>query len=203
MEGSIEFVVYYGGSMVSGVDGPNYDGGQVTEVGLARDALSYLHLLEMCTKDLDYSYVDRMFYIVPGTTVSDGVTVIVDDTDVAAVIEASKIGVVSLFIEGIRIESFMADNEDVSSDLEKDSALEGEYSAVAANVGVVHFLSDSDRTSDEEFQQSMMDLGVGHRRRVKANVFADGIEVEQLNEVSVNQARPEVIAADGAPVDDQ
>ncbi|CAN0920521.1 hypothetical protein LINGRAHAP2_LOCUS32096 [Linum grandiflorum] len=97
----------------------------------------------------------------------------------------------------------MADNEDVSSDLEKDSALEGEYSAVAANVGVVHFLSDSDRTSDEEFQQSMMDLGVGHRRRVKANVFADGIEVEQLNEVSVNQARPEVIAADGAPVDDQ
>ncbi|CAN0906520.1 hypothetical protein LINGRAHAP2_LOCUS24309 [Linum grandiflorum] len=97
----------------------------------------------------------------------------------------------------------MADNEDVSSEEENDSALEGEYSAVAANVGVGHLLSDSDRTSDEEFQQAMMDLGVAHRRRVKTNVFADGIEVEQLNELSVNQARPEVIAADGALVDDQ
>ncbi|CAN0917880.1 hypothetical protein LINGRAHAP2_LOCUS30565 [Linum grandiflorum] len=193
--------------MVSGGDGPCYDGGQVIEVVLAKDVITYSRLKQICTKDLDYSNVDRIFYIMTGAVIADGVIVVAGEADVADLKESLKFGVVSLFIEGARVEAFVADNEDVSSDSENESYgsdPEGEYSAVAANVGVVHLLSDSDRTSDEEFHQAMMDLGVAHRSRVRANVFPDGIEVEQLNEVSVNQARPEeVIVDDGAPENDQ
>ncbi|CAN1280539.1 hypothetical protein LINPERPRIM_LOCUS17457 [Linum perenne] len=61
-------------------------------------------------------------------------------------------------------------------------------SAVAADVGVIHFIDDSDRTSDSEFGEAMANMGLTqYRRKVKTLYHSDGVKIDQVNEVTINQ----------------
>ncbi|CAN1246689.1 hypothetical protein LINGRAPRIM_LOCUS3229 [Linum grandiflorum] len=97
----------------------------------------------------------------------------------------------------------MGDNEEDVMDWQDDlngSDAEGEQSDVPANMGVIHLISDSDHTTDPEFLEAMRNLGVANRRRkIRTNVYANGKEVEQLNELTVNPDEAEVINDNGGP----
>ncbi|CAN1820486.1 hypothetical protein LINPERHAP1_LOCUS29117 [Linum perenne] len=66
------------------------------------------------------------------------------------------------------------------------------------DVGVVHLIDDSDRTTGPEFMEAMENLGLTNRRRRVRTTFDEyGMEVEQLNEVSVNNPSHDVINQEG------
>ncbi|CAN1301174.1 hypothetical protein LINPERPRIM_LOCUS24832, partial [Linum perenne] len=83
----------------------------------------------------------------------------------------------------------------------RSSDPEVENSHVAADVGVIHLIDDSDRITDPEFMESMANLGLtNRRRRVRATIDDDGEEVVQLNEVSyINHSGQDVINKKGCP----
>ncbi|CAN0918802.1 hypothetical protein LINGRAHAP2_LOCUS31090 [Linum grandiflorum] len=91
----------------------------------------------------------------------------------------------------------MGDNEDNSSDWEHghgDSDTDGEHSVVPAHLGVIHLISDSDRTTDPEFLEAMVNLGVeNRRRRIRVNMYVNGVKVDQLNKVTVHPEEAEEI----------
>ncbi|CAN0898802.1 hypothetical protein LINGRAHAP2_LOCUS19913 [Linum grandiflorum] len=61
---------------------------------------------------------------------------------------------------------------------------DADVSAVPAHVGVIHLISDSDKTSDSEFLRAMENMGLSQfRRRVRTTYYDGGYEVDQLNEV--------------------
>ncbi|CAN1819958.1 hypothetical protein LINPERHAP1_LOCUS28911 [Linum perenne] len=97
--------------------------------------------------------------------------------------------------------SFVGDNEESDNEMGyRSSDPEAENSHVAADVGVVHLISDSDRTTDPEFMEAMENLGLTNRRRRVRTTFDEyGLEVEQLNEVSVNNQGQDVINQEGGP----
>ncbi|CAN1729030.1 hypothetical protein LINPERHAP1_LOCUS464 [Linum perenne] len=78
--------------------------------------------------------------------------------------------------------NFMGDNEDFVSDWEHGhgtSNLEAKHQGLEPNVGVVHLIDDSDRTSDSEFIEAMQNIGgSGMRRKARTHYEEDGIEVE-------------------------
>ncbi|CAN0919986.1 hypothetical protein LINGRAHAP2_LOCUS31775 [Linum grandiflorum] len=112
MKKPIKFVVHHGGQMNLAVEGPPYVGGQVVEVEIMKHGLSYSLMKTICTRELDYISIKRMFFLTPGNTMSDGVKLICDDSDVSKVKQDSNLGVVTLFIEGRRENSFMGNNEE-------------------------------------------------------------------------------------------
>ncbi|CAN1291460.1 hypothetical protein LINPERPRIM_LOCUS21157 [Linum perenne] len=94
-------------------------------------------------------------------------------------------GIVQLFIETTPVISFVGDNDESDYELGyRSSEPEAENSHVAADVGVIHVIDDSDRTNDPEFVEAMENLGLTNRRRRLRTTFDEyGVEVEQLNEV--------------------
>ncbi|CAN0903314.1 hypothetical protein LINGRAHAP2_LOCUS22490 [Linum grandiflorum] len=77
----------------------------------------------------------------------------------------------------------MGDNEGYSSDWEHGhggSDTDDEQSVVTAHFGVIHLISDSDRTTDLEFLEAMVNMGVAtRRRRIRVNIPPK--EVEEIN----------------------
>ncbi|CAN1146845.1 hypothetical protein LINPERHAP2_LOCUS15512 [Linum perenne] len=66
---------------------------------------------------------------------------------------------------------------------------EEDASGIRADEGIIHLLDDSDRTSDPEFAKAMANHDFkGYRRKVRTHYNTDGVEVDQLNEVTVNQS---------------
>ncbi|CAN1335075.1 hypothetical protein LINPERPRIM_LOCUS36616, partial [Linum perenne] len=103
-------------------------------------------------------------------------------------------GFVEVYLDTTTVESFYGDNEELESEWHNGlsgSDPEAEVSAVAANVGVVHLIDDSDRTSDPEFLEAMENLGVSQfRRRVRQTLSENGEEVEQLTEANRRHQPP-------------
>ncbi|CAN1248655.1 hypothetical protein LINPERPRIM_LOCUS6823 [Linum perenne] len=108
--------------------------------------------------------------------------------------EAGKEGVVEVYLDTSAVESSYGDNEELESECHNGlsgSDTEAEVSAVATNVGVVHLIDDSDRTSDPEFLEAMENLGVARfRRRVRHVLSENGEEVEQLTEANRRHQPP-------------
>ncbi|CAN0826914.1 hypothetical protein LINGRAPRIM_LOCUS2416 [Linum grandiflorum] len=122
--------------------------------------------------------------------------------DTVGLVEATRHGVVSIYIEGTEQPSYVGDNEDDTSGW--DQPFDADDSVVGAHVGVVHLISDSDRTSDEEFLRAMDNLGISqYRRKYHTTYMGDGVEVDMTTERvgvnervglnDINEARPEGI----------
>ncbi|CAN0904664.1 hypothetical protein LINGRAHAP2_LOCUS23227 [Linum grandiflorum] len=122
---------------------------------------------------------------------ADGIQLLHNEFDVRRLCEDTKLGVVTLFVEATTNEDVVGDNDDF---LPQDILVYGssnsevENSTVGADVGVVHLIYDSDRTSDPEFHRGMKDIGVSHlRRRMRTTYGSHGEEVKFVAEISVNQ----------------
>ncbi|CAN1197467.1 hypothetical protein LINPERPRIM_LOCUS15237 [Linum perenne] len=172
----------------------HYAGGEVVEVTFDADFLCYFQLIKIGTEDLQYDSVDRIWYVAPGKTLSNGLFQVLSDADALKLCEAGKKGVVEVYLDTSAVESGYGDNEELESEWHNGvsgSDPEAEVSAVATNVGVVHLLDDSDRTTDPEFLEAMENLGVARfRRRVRQVLSENGEEVEQLTEANRRHQPP-------------
>ncbi|CAN0903313.1 hypothetical protein LINGRAHAP2_LOCUS22490 [Linum grandiflorum] len=190
---NIEFVVPDGGAMILFASGATYEGGEVVEVEIMKEGLTYAMMKKICSRELCYQTMERLFFLFLGTTMADGVKMIASDADVDKVKLNSRLGVITLFVETTKDTSFMGDNEGYSSDWEHGhggSDTDDEQSVVTAHFGVIHLISDSDRTTDLEFLEAMVNMGVAtRRRRIRVNMYANGVEVDQLNEITVHQKK--------------
>ncbi|CAN1184865.1 hypothetical protein LINPERHAP2_LOCUS37210 [Linum perenne] len=194
-------VVYYGGTMTETDRGPEYMGGAAVEATIFRDFLSYFQLIKIGTEELRYHAVERMWYVKPGLTPADGLHPIRNDKDAIAMGKAAAGGVVSLYMEVGENDSGFGDNEENIERSVAGSDPEADVSGVRADEGIVHLLDDSDRTSDPEFAEAMANLGLtGYRRKIRTQYNTDGVEVDQLNEVTANRSAQQeeiVIPDDG------
>ncbi|CAN0876609.1 hypothetical protein LINGRAHAP2_LOCUS11413 [Linum grandiflorum] len=158
------------------------------------DYTGYFEVLKIATGNLGYNSVERVFYLTPGRSMAEGLHQIRDDVECRKMVVDGKLGVVTLFFEATKFEAVVGDNEDPLSDgdmFADDSDPEAENSVVGADVGIVHLIDDSDRTSDEEFVQAMEDLGIANRiRRIRTRYDSHGMEVSQVIGVSVNLGHP-------------
>ncbi|CAN1797790.1 hypothetical protein LINPERHAP1_LOCUS21416 [Linum perenne] len=197
----VELVVHHGGELIYSRDGPRYVGGEAMEISMARNSLSYSSIVHVATEDLKYASVDCIFYLRPGAAMANGLRPITKDDDATELLDAAVEGIVQLFMETTPGRSFVGDNEESDNEMGyRSSDPEAENSHVAADVGVVHLISDSDRTTDPEFMEAMENLGLTNRRRRVRTTFDEyGLEVEQLNEVSVNNQGQDVINQEGGP----
>ncbi|CAN1835876.1 hypothetical protein LINPERHAP1_LOCUS34563 [Linum perenne] len=167
-------------------------GGEAVEASIYRDSLCYFQLIKIATEELHYHAVERMWYVEPGLTPADGLHPIRTDRDAIAMGEAAAGGVVSLYMEVGQNESGFGDNE-------QELDPEADASGIRADEGLIHLLDDSDRTSDPEFDEAMANLGLtDYRRKVRTQYNTDGVEVDQLNEVTVNQSaqQEEIVVPD-------
>ncbi|CAN0840065.1 hypothetical protein LINGRAHAP2_LOCUS2730 [Linum grandiflorum] len=173
-----EFVIHHGGKMILSADGLEYVGGKATEKEVDRDLLSYIELNHIGVDDLRYNSVEKMWYTDPGTTLADGINPLRNDSDVLKMAEASRAGVVIIYMECTKITEGFGDNDfpTDSEDGQLSSDPEVEYSAVAAHHGVIHLIDDSDRTSDPEFYAAMENLGIMEKRRPRTIYDSDGNE---------------------------
>ncbi|CAN0907853.1 hypothetical protein LINGRAHAP2_LOCUS25024 [Linum grandiflorum] len=153
---------------------------------LVKDYVCFFEIVKMGTGNLEYSSVERIFYLPPGRSMGDGLRQIRDDGDAHRIVDGARRGVGTLFLEATPKEGLVGDNETLSDGQEAYNDSDPENSAVAADVGIVHLIDDSDRTSDPEFHQAMEHLGVANRRR----------------RVSQNQAGPDVVENDGGEPND-
>ncbi|CAN0884115.1 hypothetical protein LINGRAHAP2_LOCUS14748 [Linum grandiflorum] len=136
-----------------------------------------------------------MFFLPPGHSLVDGLHPLHSEADVRQLVEDAKFGVVTLYLEATFCEAVVGDNEDDTSEGNPGYGSSGDEgdsdelnSGVGADVGVVHLIDDSDRTSDPEFMQAMANLGISHmRRRMRTTFASDGEEVDLVNELYVNQ----------------
>ncbi|CAN1725549.1 hypothetical protein LINPERHAP1_LOCUS127 [Linum perenne] len=119
----------------------------------------------------------------------NGLRPITKDDDARELLDAATEGIIQLFMETTPVRSFVGDNDESDYELGyRSSDPEAENSHVAADVGVVHLISDLDRTTDHEFMEAMENLGLtSRRRRVRTTFDEYGLEVEQLNEVSMSR----------------
>ncbi|CAN1273083.1 hypothetical protein LINPERPRIM_LOCUS14859 [Linum perenne] len=171
------------------------------EISMARNILSYISIVDIATEDLKYASVERIFYLRPGAAMENGLRPITKDDDARELLDAATEGIVQLFMETTPVRSFVGDNDESDYELGyRSSDLKAENSHVAADVGVVHLISDLDRTTDHEFMEAMENLGLtSRRRRVRTTFDEYGLEVEQLNEVSVNNQAQDVTNQEGGP----
>ncbi|CAN0830406.1 hypothetical protein LINGRAPRIM_LOCUS3229 [Linum grandiflorum] len=108
MDDTIEFVVHHGEQIDLAAKGPTYVGGQVVEVEIMKHGLSYSLMKTICTRELDYISIERMFFLTPGNIMSDGVKLICNDSDVFKVKQDSNLGVVTFLLkEGRKIASWV------------------------------------------------------------------------------------------------
>ncbi|CAN1120970.1 hypothetical protein LINPERHAP2_LOCUS507 [Linum perenne] len=164
-------------------------GGAAVDATIFRDFLCYFQLIKIGTKELHYHAVERMWYIEPGLTPADGLLPIRNDRDALAMGKAAAGGVVSLYMEVGESDSGFGDNEHEIERSIDGSDPEADASGVRADEGIIHLLDYSDRTSDLEFAKAMANLGLtGYRRKVRTQYNTDGVEVDQLNERTVNQS---------------
>ncbi|CAN1182941.1 hypothetical protein LINPERPRIM_LOCUS528 [Linum perenne] len=167
--------------------GCEYQGGSVVEYIFDRDYLCYFQLLKIATKDLKYHVVEGTWFVKPGVSIVDGVHSSRNDQDVMRMAKYAKQGILVVYMVTTQSESRCGDNEDEVSEWDTGSDLEADTSAVAADVGVVHLVDDSDRMSDPEFGEAMANLGLTqYRRKFKTLYHSDGVEVDQMNEVTIN-----------------
>ncbi|CAN1175062.1 hypothetical protein LINPERHAP2_LOCUS31729, partial [Linum perenne] len=194
MSVQVELLVHHGGRMQFNGRAAHYAGGEVVEVTFDADFLCYFQLIKLGTEDLQYDSVDRIWYVAPGKTLSNGLVRVLSDADAVKLCEAGKEGVVEVYLDTSAVESCYGDNEELESEWHNGlsgSDPEAEVSAVAANVGVVHLIDDSDRTTDPEFLEAMENLGVARfRRRVRHVLSDNGEEVEQLTEANRRHQPP-------------
>ncbi|CAN1163450.1 hypothetical protein LINPERHAP2_LOCUS25038 [Linum perenne] len=211
MSVQVELLVHHGGRMQFNGRAAQYVGGEVVEVTFDSDYLCYFQLMKIGTEDLKYDSVEKIWFVAPGMSLSDGLEQVLNDTDAEKIGEAGKKGVVEVYLDTTTVESGYGDNEEVESEWHNGlsgSDPEAEVSGVGANVGVVHLLDDSDRTSDPEFLEAMANLGVSQfRRSVRTTVSGNGVEVEQLAESALNRrqlgprAREEIVVDPNVMVD--
>ncbi|CAN0885847.1 hypothetical protein LINGRAHAP2_LOCUS15214 [Linum grandiflorum] len=195
-----EVVVHHGGRLIFGQYGPEYVGGTAVELTLISDYVSYFELIKMGIGNLGYTPVEKIHYLAPGQNTVDGLHQICDNADAKKIWDVAKLGVSTIFLEGTRIVDVVVDNEDVASDMViGDSSDEGaENSIIGADVGVIHLVDDSDRTSDPEFYQAMENLGIANRRRrYRTRYDPEGVEEDFIFEEDRVQQAPEEINNDG------
>ncbi|CAN1134948.1 hypothetical protein LINPERHAP2_LOCUS8579 [Linum perenne] len=184
---------------------PKYVNGEVVECTFDSDFLCYFQLKKLGTEDLKYDSVEKIWFVAPGKTLANGLKEVANDADAAKLVAAGKKGVVEVYLDTTKIESYYGDNEELESEWHNGlsgSDPEADVSAVPANVGVVHLIDDSDRTSDPEFLEAMENLGVSRlRRRVRLTVTEDGEEIDQLNERTVRRGAPTEPGPEEIPLD--
>ncbi|CAN0903281.1 hypothetical protein LINGRAHAP2_LOCUS22468 [Linum grandiflorum] len=124
---------------------PEYEGGSVTALDVLKCRLSYNTLMYLATKELDYNWVDRMWYLKPGKSFSDrsdGVKELYSDIEVVrGMLEAAKLGQMHLYFE-------LYDN---------------------------HSCSDGDSESKEDGSSSSLTVGDEGARNVSLVVHEDGV----------------------------
>ncbi|CAN1134946.1 hypothetical protein LINPERHAP2_LOCUS8579 [Linum perenne] len=164
---------------------PKYVNGEVVECTFDSDFLCYFQLKKLGTEDLKYDSVEKIWFVAPGKTLANGLKEVANDADAAKLVAAGKKGVVEVYLDTTKIESYYGDNEELES--EWHNGLSGSD----PEADVVHLIDDSDRTSDPEFLEAMENLGVSRlRRRVRLTVTEDGEEIDQLNERTVRRGAP-------------
>ncbi|CAN0912581.1 hypothetical protein LINGRAPRIM_LOCUS599 [Linum grandiflorum] len=122
------------------------------------DYTRYFEVLKIATGKLRYNSVQRVLYLTPGRSMAKGLHQIRDDEECRKMAKDGKLGVITLFFEATKYDTFVGDNEDPLSDgdmFDDDSDWQAENSVVGANVGIVHLIDESDSTSDSEFFQAM------------------------------------------------
>ncbi|CAN1139803.1 hypothetical protein LINPERHAP2_LOCUS11504 [Linum perenne] len=140
----VEMLVHHGGRMRFNGRASYYVGGEVVEVTFDSDFLCYFQLIKLGTEDLQYDFVDRIWYVAPGKTLSDGLVQVLNNADAVKLCEAGKKGVVEVYLDTSTVERFYGDNKELESEWHNGlsgSDPEAEVSAVAANVGVVHLIT--------------------------------------------------------------
>ncbi|CAN1186795.1 hypothetical protein LINPERHAP2_LOCUS38325 [Linum perenne] len=121
MSVQVELLVHHGGRMRFNGRAAHYAGGEVVELG---------------TEDLQYDSVDRIWYVAPGKTLSNGLVRVLSDADAVKLCEAGKEGVVEVYLDTSAVESCYGDNEELESEWHNGlsgSDPEVEVSAMAAN----------------------------------------------------------------------
>ncbi|CAN1156938.1 hypothetical protein LINPERHAP2_LOCUS21242 [Linum perenne] len=145
MSVQVELLVHHGGRMQFNGRAAHYAGGEVVEVTFDSDFLCYFQLIKLGTEDLQYDSVDRIWYVAPGKTLSNGLVRVLSDADAVKLCEAGKEGVVEVYLDTTAVESCYGNNEELESEWHNGlsgSDPEAEVSTVAANVGVVHLIDD-------------------------------------------------------------
>ncbi|CAN0906006.1 hypothetical protein LINGRAHAP2_LOCUS23980 [Linum grandiflorum] len=91
----ITLIIHHGGRMQWYRGISEYKGGSVTALDVLKCRVSYNTLTYLATKELDYDWVDRMWYLNPGKKYldgSDGVKEMYSDIEVVRrMLEAAKL----------------------------------------------------------------------------------------------------------------
>ncbi|CAN0829386.1 hypothetical protein LINGRAPRIM_LOCUS2963 [Linum grandiflorum] len=162
-----------------------YEGGQVDDFGVLPDYLSYAMLKKLGTEHLGYDWVDRMWYLYPGDVMCvHQMKEIFGDVEAKDEIDAaSEVGDVHLFyLCGHNNNKDAGDNmEELPPSRPRRRRPDDDFEESIGVGRLIHFVDDSDRTTDPEFLEAMENLGVlGLRRAFRSLRCADGEEVDQL-----------------------
>ncbi|CAN1184737.1 hypothetical protein LINPERHAP2_LOCUS37152 [Linum perenne] len=112
MSVQVELLVHHGGRMQFNGRAAQYVGGEVVEVTFDSDYLCYFQLMKIGTEDLKYDSVEKIWFVAPGMSLSDGLEQVLNDTDAEKIGEAGKKGVVEVYLDTTTVESGYGDNEE-------------------------------------------------------------------------------------------
>ncbi|CAI0538944.1 unnamed protein product [Linum tenue] len=119
---------------------PIYVGGDVDRVQLLVDQISYFELVSTLIEDLEYSSVERVWYLTPGQSMEHGLHEIRTDADVInGLLVVAELGEVSLFFEATKFIHEMGDNYGHSEEVEdEDDAQNGVGVVATRHHNIVH-----------------------------------------------------------------
>ncbi|CAL1371209.1 unnamed protein product [Linum trigynum] len=156
---------------------PIYVGGDVDRVQLLLDQMSYFELVSTLIEDLDYSSVERVWYLTPGQSMEHGLHEIRTDADVInGLLVDAELGEVSLFFEATKFIHEMGDNYGHSEEVEDE---EGDNSAVAEFVRIDE---DDAQTSDEEYHE----IQARYRRMLQRSRLEETASREEVDQLFVD-----------------
>ncbi|CAN1179539.1 hypothetical protein LINPERHAP2_LOCUS34253 [Linum perenne] len=72
MSVQVELIVHHGGRVRFNGRAAQYVGGEVVEVTFNSDYLCYFQLVKIGTEDLKYDDVDKIWFVPPGKTMTNG-----------------------------------------------------------------------------------------------------------------------------------
>ncbi|CAN1130549.1 hypothetical protein LINPERHAP2_LOCUS5884 [Linum perenne] len=102
----VELLVHHGGLMSFSGRTPKYVNGEVVECTFDSDFLCYFQLKKLGTEDLKYDSVEKIWFVAPGKTLANGLNEVTNDADAAKLVAAGKKGVVEVYLDTTKIESY-------------------------------------------------------------------------------------------------
>ncbi|CAN1812972.1 hypothetical protein LINPERHAP1_LOCUS26705, partial [Linum perenne] len=176
----VEITLHYGGVMNFSGRVPRYVRGRTKIITTAKEHMSYVEVKtvigEMC---LRYKEVERMWYVEHNSTPSDGLHRILTNQDAVDGLYCTSENkwFMTIYFEGKFDHDYGVDNEDLYVGRNEEDPHLDSMTADSVAPEFVHLEDEDNRTTDDEFEETLYHMGIRRtRRRVAYMDYSSGEE---------------------------